>query len=100
VNEPAQDRPEHRTFSHRLDVRHTCHTCAHSIGMDGPHLWCQRTRIVVVMPCAHGSASRAAKHERAESLPGCGKKEGKLVDRSPARFPYAVVCGACGWTTD
>jgi len=32
--------------------------------------------------------------------PACGKKEGKLVDRRPARFPYAVVCPACGWTTD
>ena len=32
--------------------------------------------------------------------PACGKKQGKLVDRKPARFPYAVVCGACGFTTD
>jgi hypothetical protein len=30
----------------------------------------------------------------------CGKKQGKLVDRRPARFPYAMVCVACGWTTD
>jgi hypothetical protein len=32
--------------------------------------------------------------------PNCGKKEGKLVDRRPARFPYGVVCGACGFSTD
>jgi len=32
--------------------------------------------------------------------PHCGKKAGKLADRIPARFPYAVICGACGWTTD
>ena len=28
------------------------------------------------------------------------KREGKLADRRPARFPYAVICGACGFTTD
>jgi len=32
--------------------------------------------------------------------PNCGKKEGKLAVRKPARFPYAVICGACGFTTD
>jgi len=31
--------------------------------------------------------------------PNCGKREGKLLDRRPARFPFAVVCGACGYTT-
>jgi len=51
MNEPVQARPAHRTFSPWLDVGRDCRTCAHSIGMDGPHLWCQRTRIVVVMPC-------------------------------------------------
>jgi hypothetical protein len=35
-----------------------------------------------------------------KACPNCGKKEGKLTDRRPARFPYAVICGACGWTTD
>jgi hypothetical protein len=34
-----------------LDQAHNCATCAHSIGNDGPHLFCQRTGIVVVMPC-------------------------------------------------
>jgi hypothetical protein len=32
--------------------------------------------------------------------PNCGKREGKLADRRPARFPYAVICTACGFTTD
>jgi hypothetical protein len=35
-----------------------------------------------------------------KACPNCGKKEGKLADRRPARFLYAVICGACGWTTD
>jgi len=35
-----------------------------------------------------------------KACPNCGKKEGKLVDRVPAKFPYAVICGACGFTTD
>jgi hypothetical protein len=35
-----------------------------------------------------------------KACPACGKKEGKLVDRRPARFPFAVQCGACGWTTE
>jgi hypothetical protein len=32
--------------------------------------------------------------------PSCGKKEGELVDRRPAKFPYGVICGACGFSTD
>jgi hypothetical protein len=32
--------------------------------------------------------------------PKCGKREAKLLDRRPARFPFAVQCGACGWLTD
>ena len=47
--------------------------------------------------------ARASSTDDAKSLkpcPNCGKKEGKLADRRPARFPYAVICGACGWTTD
>ena len=32
--------------------------------------------------------------------PACGRKEGKLVDRRPTRFPYAVICRGCGWSTD
>jgi hypothetical protein len=40
-----------RYFSPWLDARRDCATCAHSIAMDGPHLWCQRVGIVVVMPC-------------------------------------------------
>ena len=35
-----------------------------------------------------------------KACPSCGKKEGKLVDRRPARFPYGVICDACGWSTD
>jgi hypothetical protein len=44
----AQDQ---RYFSPWVDARRDCAKCAHSIGMDGPHLWCQLTKIVVVMPC-------------------------------------------------
>jgi len=47
---PANLTP-HRHFSPWLDVQHACATCTHAIGMDGPHHWCQRTSIVVVMPC-------------------------------------------------
>lgn len=36
----------------------SCVTCAHSIGYDGFHLWCQRAEVVVVMPC--GSWERGA----------------------------------------
>jgi len=32
--------------------------------------------------------------------PACGKKEGKFVDRRPSKFPYAVMCGACGFATE
>lgn len=44
--------------------------------------------------------STASKVSPLKPCPSCGKKEGKLADRRPARFPYAVICGACGWTTD
>jgi len=46
------------------------------------------------------TASKVSTSDRLKPCPACGKKEGKLVDRRPARFPYAVICGACGWTTD
>jgi hypothetical protein len=33
--------------------------------------------------------------------PSCGKKAGELKETElPARFPYRVVCNACGFTTD
>jgi hypothetical protein len=32
--------------------------------------------------------------------PSCGKKQGELVERKPARFPFAVHCRACGWSTE
>src|ERR1051325_3752466 len=32
--------------------------------------------------------------------PNCGKRGGKLADRRPARFPFAVVCSAYGWSTN
>ena len=28
------------------------------------------------------------------------KKEGNPNDQRPARFPYSVVCGACGFSTE
>lgn len=42
---------QHRHFSPWLNPGGDCATCAHSIGMDGPHFWCKKHRIVVVMPC-------------------------------------------------
>ena len=41
----------HRHFSPWLDAGHTCETCKHSIGNEGPHLLCQRSQIIVVRPC-------------------------------------------------
>jgi uncharacterized Zn finger protein len=35
-----------------------------------------------------------------KACPNCGKKEGKLVERRGARFPFYVHCGACGWATE
>ena len=32
--------------------------------------------------------------------PSCKKNEGQLVNRTGFRFPYAVQCKACGWSTD
>jgi hypothetical protein len=49
-----------RHFSPWLDVERGCRTCEHAIGTDGPHLFCRRFEIVVVMPC--GAWQRA---------PGC-----------------------------
>jgi len=35
-----------------------------------------------------------------KACPDSGKKEGKLADRRPARFPYAMICSVCGFTID
>lgn len=35
-----------------------------------------------------------------KGCPACGKDEGKLINRTGARFPFAVTCGACGWSTE
>jgi hypothetical protein len=43
---------------------------------------------------------RASQASALNACPNCGKKQGKLADRRPARFPYAVICGACGYATD
>jgi hypothetical protein len=31
--------------------------------------------------------------------PACGDKRGELVESKGARFPYAVICKACGRST-
>ena len=40
-----------RGFSPWLDPSRDCGTCRHSIGTEDPHLFCQRSGIVVVRPC-------------------------------------------------
>ena len=35
-----------------------------------------------------------------KACPACGKKQGKVVERRGARFPFYVHCGACGWITE
>ena len=45
------DIAEHRHFSPWLDAQRLCGTCRHAVGMDGPHFWCQRHKIVLVLPC-------------------------------------------------
>ena len=42
---------EDRCFSPWLDPAHDCATCTHSIGNEGPHLWCELSQIIVVRPC-------------------------------------------------
>lgn len=32
--------------------------------------------------------------------PACGKKRGEFVERRGARFPFYLVCKACGWMTE
>jgi hypothetical protein len=34
-----------------------------------------------------------------EACPECGEKKGELVKRVGSRFPYYVICRACGWLT-
>jgi hypothetical protein len=31
--------------------------------------------------------------------PSCGEHKGEMKERPGARFPYYVVCKACGWFT-
>jgi hypothetical protein len=46
------DQTQQRHFSPWRDsAQRACATCTHSLGIDGPHYWCQHHRIVVVMPC-------------------------------------------------
>ena len=35
-----------------------------------------------------------------KACPRCGKKEGKIVHRPGAKFPYYVTCSTCGWSTE
>lgn len=35
-----------------------------------------------------------------KACPSCGKKEGRVVERLGARFPYYAACRACGWATE
>jgi len=45
-----QVRYQHFTPWRAADDR-SCWTCAHAIGYDGVHLWCERHRVVVAFPC-------------------------------------------------
>jgi len=56
--EPKQQHARYFTPWQAWDETRTCWTCAHSIGYDGVHLWCQRAQLVVVIPC--GSWERRA----------------------------------------
>jgi hypothetical protein len=40
-----------------------------------------------------------ASNEALKRCPACGKPAGKLIENKPARFPFRVQCGACGWMT-
>jgi len=51
------DLAQHPHFSPWVDSDRNCSTCRYSIGMNGPHLFCQRHEIVVTMAC--GSFERA-----------------------------------------
>ena len=35
-----------------------------------------------------------------KACPACGEKKGELVRSGGSRFPFAVACRACGWSTD
>jgi Restriction alleviation protein Lar len=41
-----------------------------------------------------------ASNEALKPCPVCGKREGKLIENKPSRFPFRVQCTACGWMTD
>lgn len=38
-------------FSPWINDARDCRICRHSVGMDGPQLWCRRVEIVVVFAC-------------------------------------------------
>jgi hypothetical protein len=35
-----------------------------------------------------------------KACPACGKKQGEVAENLGARFPFAVQCRACGWSTE
>ena len=50
LNQATQGAARH--FSPWLEAPdRSCWTCTNAIGYDGIHLWCERARMVVVMPC-------------------------------------------------
>ena len=66
--------PKHISAAWRDSPEPSCCSCAHSIGYDGIHLWCQCAALVVGMPC--GSWERGA---------GCDERE---------RCCYSLFAGA------
>lgn len=48
----------------------------------------------MIQPRAAGDA------DKLKACPACGKKQGELVKLAAARFPFAVKCRACGWSTE
>jgi hypothetical protein len=34
-----------------------------------------------------------------KACPACGEKKGELASSGVSRFPFAVQCRACGWST-
>jgi len=51
MNHPRQQATRQYFTPWTDGAERSCWTCAHAIGYDGVHLWCQRYRLVVVQPC-------------------------------------------------
>ena len=62
----------------------SCWTCAHAIGYDGVHLWCERFRLVVIDPC--GCWERGSGCDKAEPVIRCesARRSGASQNMPPA----------------